>query len=462
MFNRITNYGNLEQVRLWDGCLSYWKLDETSGTVAYDSVGAVNGVVTTGAFDSGGKNNYSWKRANKTGVGINLGDNYAFEYNQPFSINMWVKWSELNAWSLFFSKENASTYKGYGLFKNNSNQVYCEIRGSQLIQNTNTGTTITSTSNWYMITLTYNGSGANTGAIVYVNAIGTGQKRVGSISDSMVTTQSLTLGSYAADLNSGLYGYMDEVAVWNRALNEAEIKALYSGGNGKFYGTKTINWSGLQSYYRLDETSGTTAYDSVGAINGTISNATVNQYGKQGKAILFNSTNSKVELANNTIYNFERTDSFSISCWIKRTNIGGAAPFIYSKSIASGNYNGHSSYFMSDGRISFYLVNTPTNRVGVITSNTITDTNWHNIIYTYNGSSNISGVKVYIDGIECTYGTTHNTLTASIQSTATFQIGNRNTALGADATIDEFAIWNRPLLPYEIKDLYNAGAGKFY
>jgi len=39
----------------------------------------------------------------------------------------------------------------------------------------------------------------------------------------------------------------------------------------------------LVSYYKLDETSGTTAVDSFGSNDGTVNGATVNQTGKIGK-----------------------------------------------------------------------------------------------------------------------------------------------------------------------------------
>lgn len=217
------------------GLQSYWRMNEVSGTTATDIVGGKSGTITTGAFDSTGKDKYCYKRTTKVGAGMSIGNNYAFEYTDTFSWNMWVNWAELNAWSLFFSKENSSSYKGYGLFKNTSNQVYCEIRGTTLIQNKNTGNTITSTGVWYMVTLTYNGSGANTGAEVYINANKNGQSRTGSVSSSMVTTQTLTFGSYAADLNNGLKGSMDEIAVWNRVLTQEEITALYNLGTGIYY-----------------------------------------------------------------------------------------------------------------------------------------------------------------------------------------------------------------------------------
>lgn len=57
----------------------------------------------------------------------------------------------------------------------------------------------------------------------------------------------------------GLIGAIDEVRVWTVARTEAEIAANYTV-------SLTGAESGLAAYYRLDEGSGTVAYDVSGAL----------------------------------------------------------------------------------------------------------------------------------------------------------------------------------------------------
>lgn len=221
--------------------------------------------------------------------------------------------------------------------------------------------------------------------------------------------------------------------------------------------------SGLQSYWRME--TGTTVVDyGPNAYNGISSNVTW-VAGKNGNGGSYNTTTSKVELADNTKYDYERTQAFSLSCWLKRLHTGGAAPFIYSKSVASGAYNGHSAFINSSNFIIPSCVNNGAgNANALIKDGTIAlsaTTVWYHIVLTYDGSSAASGYLIYVNAVEgsTTYA---DTLSATIKNTATFQIGNRNTALAADAIIDEVGWWNRVLSLQEVKDIYNLGTGIYY
>ena len=59
----IKNTGIVEQVRLWDGCQSYWKFNETGGTVAYDSIGIGNAILNAYC---------TWTTSGKTGNAVVL------------------------------------------------------------------------------------------------------------------------------------------------------------------------------------------------------------------------------------------------------------------------------------------------------------------------------------------------------------------------------------------------------
>lgn len=74
------------------------------------------------------------------------------------------------------------------------------------------------------------------------------------------------------------------------------------------------------AYWRLGEASGTTAYDYIGANNGTYFNTTLNQDGyssvDSNRAAVFSGDNSYVGLISGTAINFEGTNvSFTLECW---------------------------------------------------------------------------------------------------------------------------------------------------
>ena len=102
-----------------------------------------------------------------------------------------------------------------------------------------------------------------------------------------------------------------------------------------------------------------------------------------------------------------------------------------------------------------------------------TDTNWHNIVATYNGNSNLDGVKIYIDGssVSTELEPGHpDTLPpgADITTSTPLVIGGivNNTAANPvqrlwpfNGNMDEIAIWSKELSAAEVAASYNGGAG---
>jgi len=155
---------------------------------------------------------------------------------------------------------------------------------------------------------------------------------------------------------------------------------------------------------------------------------------------------------------FERTSVFSISAWVKRDGAG-AGFAVVSKMESSGNYRGYLLYIDSTNVVKFVLrsQNSPTSRLVVDGTSTITNTNWHHITMTYDGTSSTSGVKIYIDGVSDTVNTS-GTLSATTLNSSPFNIGARDSnSLFANATIDEVSVFNSELSASDITTIYNSG-----
>jgi hypothetical protein len=94
--------------------------------------------------------------------------------------------------------------------------------------------------------------------------------------------------------------------------------------------------TGLQSHWKLDETSGTTAVDSISGFNGTLTNFQVNPWSaspnsKIDGALEFNNANS-TRVVISDVYDFAGNATFSVAAWIYRLNTtGNAFPTIISK-----------------------------------------------------------------------------------------------------------------------------------
>ena len=174
------------------------------------------------------------------------------------------------------------------------------------------------------------------------------------------------------------------------------------------------------------------------------------------KSILLGGIDDYVDMGNNL--NFERTSAFSISAWVKRGG-SGVNDTIVSKMESSGNFRGYLLFISSTNLVKFVLrnVNLSSNRLFVDSTSTITDTNWHHILMTYDGSSSVSGVKIYIDGVSDTV-TTAGTLSATTLNSSPFNIGARNSnSLFAAATIDEVSVFNSELSASDVTSIYNSG-----
>jgi hypothetical protein len=113
----------------------------------------------------------------------------------------------------------------------------------------------------------------------------------------------------------------------------------------------------------------------------------------------------------------------------------------------------------STGKIGFYLIHDWIYSNGIAVTSKIgnfDDNNWHHVIVTYDGSSNVNGVKVYVDGELMNLTTHFNSLTGTISGTGFgVDIGSRPTQKFFDGTIDEVKIYNRALTENQVKSNYN-------
>src|SRR3989344_3227356 len=99
--------------------------------------------------------------------------------------------------------------------------------------------------------------------------------------------------------------------------------------------------SGLVGHWTFDEGSGTTAQDSSGNNNtGILTNGPTWTTGKIGQALNFDGVDDYVDVANESNFDFERTDPFSISLWVNY-NTTATNMALVNKMQPSGNFPGY-------------------------------------------------------------------------------------------------------------------------
>ena len=148
--------------------------------------------------------------------------------DSAFSLSMWVF---MDATSNFrgMAKSSATTTE-YFLGLNTSSQVVFACMDDTLSHQISIrGNTGLSTSTWYNITGTYDGSGSNTGMTLYVNGDTPASTRASAGSYVAMHNSSGALrGGRWEDLGSFGNGKIDEPAVFPSELSAAQVAAIYN------------------------------------------------------------------------------------------------------------------------------------------------------------------------------------------------------------------------------------------
>ena len=179
----------------------------------------------------------------------------------------------------------------------------------------------------------------------------------------------------------------------------------------------TTAGGGESHHWDFDETTGTTAADSIGTHDGTLTNfpGDDSQWScLDGGSLLFDGSDDYVKLPNKQDYDF--TSFVSIAAWIKVTGFTVADQAIVTK--------GDNAYRLerdgSTDMLKFTVDGLSTNTV-VQGSVSVNDGLWHHVAGVYDGSE----LLLYIDGVEDN----------AVTSTGTMETNNSAVYIGANAAV---------------------------
>lgn len=223
----------------------------------------------------------------------------------------------------------------------------------------------------------------------------------------------------------------------------------------------------LQSYWKFDEVSGTTTYDSIGSIDGTLSGGTLGNTGIINNCWKNTSwTGGGINFGDN--YSFEYNDSFSYNLWynLLQHSTNSQWQLLFTKQIYGLPSTGIDCHLRND-KIYFYLVNYVSgggqSEIGVYTTETVSINEWQMVTITYDGSGVASGVKIYLNSNECTINVQYNDLAGhSIVNTQPLVFASANNDAGnftLNGSLDEVGIWDKVLTQEEVLSLWNNGNG---
>lgn len=443
--------------------IAYWRFDENTGSTVYD-------VGSSGA--DGTVSGTSWSSDAAYGTALDFNGTSAYvdttNNNDLFTSNGtvsgWVKTTN-DSNDMFWSANDTNDTAwfaialGDGATNYLTNEIVTIITGNTTTSTVNrvgftdTDRNILFDGNWHHIAVT-----AGDVYEIYIDGVprtvttGYGSNN-GSFTD-ITGLDNTRLG--ARDYNSGgpadyFDGVIDEVRIYDRALDESEIRRLAQ------------NTPAAAAHYKFDEGYGTTVHDSYSYYNnGAINGASWTNDGKYGKALEFDGTDDYVGIADSDLFTFSNgsnsDEPFSISSWI---NMDDATDFnIFSK----GDSTNREYRFIVDSGDDLNVIlydSTASHRIEKETTQTLTsyEGSWVHVTATYDGSSSADGINLYINGaladsttsVGGTYVAMHNQGAPAIA-----RLWNNGT-LYLDGLIDEFKIYKHALTPQEVELEFNQG-----
>lgn len=172
-------------------------------------------------------------------------------------------------------------------------------------------------------------------------------------------------------------------------------------------------------------------------------------------SLLFDGLDLRVDIPDDASLSFERTDPFSISHWIKFTSHLGLQIFSSKRAV---NFTGWIPHVFN-GQLIFILRGSSGGQIQIRSTNSITDTNWHNVVFTYDGSSTAAGTETYIDSILEVKSVVQDALTTSILNNGDFKMGvDGDNSFPFNGNQDEVSVWKKKLTSDDIIEIYNVGS----
>ncbi len=368
-----------------------------------------------------------------------------------FSVSLWFFKKSTNGGDLWNETSSNSTTGGNFTCNNGLLQFIC-----QGINMNVTGSTFTpSLSTWTNLTLTKSGNQFTFFIDGELNSTGNSPYSPYNSSTYFALGNSqLSTGS------SGINGKIDDIAIYNRALSQQEITALYQGANSTtncptFPASLT---QGLVGYWPF---CGNANDESGNGHHGTPVNVSFSndRFGNPNSAANFPNGNTTSEIMIGTELN---PSVFSISAWVRQTGqrsdgfhtvitkIDQVTPPI----LPPNNFLIQQSAPDPSQSLAFGLGgNNLWQLGGNFGSGSVSLNDWHHIVATFNGSIS----RTFCDGI-----LKDSSIIQDFYNPASFlSIGDRHNGPNIEfnwwGDLDDIAIWNRALSQSEISQLYNQG-----
>ncbi len=406
------------------GLVGHWKLDESAGTTAADASPASN----TGTYTNGVLVNQAGVRdAAATFDGtddyVGVADSASLKATDAVTIAAWIRpTASANIDRMIVNKEGE-----YEVALTDANEIKWGLANTSPGWSWHQTGVFVPNDAWSHIVVTYDGVEVRTylnGQLVETYAA------TGNITDIYPSMNELRIGG-RSNVPSGkcFAGSIDDVYVYTREVNAAEVAAMY----------------GLVGYWKFAEGTGSTAADSSGCANAaTLSGgATWESDCVNNKALQTDGISAIAQTASV----FQPPSTGTVAFWMR-----GSGPLATRGRLCGVNGDWEIRQ-ETNGTLSFdlggspYVGNEPFSTLDAVDKNG----RWYHIVATFNDVDNT--YAVYINGELRTSGTSPVDLVP--QTAAVLMFGVRaGTTEYFKGAIRDFRVYNRRILPTEIAALY--------
>ena len=437
------------------GQTSYWPMENPSGTTVSDIVGSNSGTASGTSVVSGRYGNSRSFNGSSDYVTIPNTIDTPIKTGS-FTLSSWFKASSFSTNMTIFQRGIVSSmglYYGMGLYASSSTITFARNVASSSAQISYTYNFLTNV--WYHVAATYNDS---TGAVaIYLNGIpvSTGTLSTNDVAYHASYDLGYSVGAMRRNISDSYSnGIIDELRIFNTVRSASDIEDEYDRGMEISHiegGIRTEGVSssritnslgnGLVSYWKLDESSGTSLSDSVGSNTGTATGTSV-VTGKYSNARSFNGSSDYIGVSSPSNIPISNT-TYTIEAWIYPIATGTRGI------VGWGNYG-------STNQVNALRLNS-TNQITnywwgndlTVTVGTITTSVWHHVVATFDGTTR----KIYYDGNLAGSGAASGN---AVPNANNFRIGSTNNGEYFSGYLDEVKIYNIAKTADEILEEYNA------
>ena len=443
--------------------IAEYKMDEGVGTSAFDTSGNNINAGFSGTAPAWVQGKIG-KALNFNGTNAFLSNTRKTLYTVGLTFGVWIKTTSTdstvaysgNAAQNIIGDSTGGVGVGFGVHGGKVRyQHYSDAWYNVL------GTTSVNDGLWHYINVTHDKTTGN--IVIYVDGK---QDAIGNITYGWAAYDVIARG-YSADYFTG---QLDNFRIYNYARTPAQIAYDYNKGG-------PVGW------WKFDECQGNIAYDwsgigNTGVINigasgsqnslgtcqvGTSAAWTNGATGKINSSLNFDGADDYITISNpsNNTLNFNATQDFTISLWIKTDSTTDWDRILGKSSTPRTETNWYSVAIHGNKARLELGSSYPSQYITVNTTSNVNDNKWHNVIYTRNKSTT-NNIKAYFDGKLETISGADPTGDLSNNAPLNFMKDQDNVAnRSLQGQIDDVRIYNYALTSEQIKILYNNGSVSF-